>query len=577
VTAPGSAAAESTPRSRGAPRGMPVYLDTPDGFARKAEWVLATMLAALGVPLRVVRDRSEAAACVLAYALAPVPGVPTLPCSGDAIDLIAHSRRLPNNSFRLYHHAESGSGATGPRTGVSGVSDAGGVTGVSDASGVSGKDGVNVSRHAALLGAFPVQADGFAASFDVIASAFVLLAAWDERTSAVRDRYGRLPYDESLFARNTALGPRALVDPPVDAYVALLRDLLTPRLAALRLPPLPHLTWDDLGPAEASDRTGGTRGDGEQGDGEAAACGGRFAVALTHDVDNVKRWTARGLGGALKRAAQAALANDFARARWEAFGLARALAWDMPRGADPYWTFPDLLEREDRAGVTSTFFVIASHGAAIDGARPEVYHERMPRLARLLRRHAREVGLHGNQRDRDDAAALREDRAVLAERVGTTVDGMRYHYLRCLYHETLPLLDGEGFVYDTSLAFGEHEGYRCGFSHPFHPYDLAHDRPLALVELPLAVMDSTLQERHYRALAAPDAREAALAALRPLTRSRGAAALLWHHNRFDPYVGRGYGPVYWDLLDWIRRHGGVATSAIDIVKRWQRRAGETTL
>ncbi|MGZ4198912.1 MAG: DUF7033 domain-containing protein [Thermoleophilia bacterium] len=531
--------------------GLPVYIEAPDGFAAKAAWALTTTLTAVGARVRVVRDPAQAGACALAYAPAPVAGVPTLPRSDAALDLVAARRPLRDNAFAAFPAAHESLGGEGAHD---------------------------------VVGAFPAPAGlpaaaGFAVPFDLVASAFVLLASWDEYTSSVRDRYGRFPYEESVFACNAALGPRALVDPPLDGYALRLGELLAPRLAELGLAPLPRLGWggasggdgaEDVGDAQGgAGGTTGTQGDGRGGD-------AAFAVALTHDVDILRRWTARGRGGAAHRGARAARLGEFARARSEACGLGRALVYDLPQGIGPTWTFPGLLEREDRLGATSTFFLIASHHADIDGPEPDVYRERLPLLAHLLREHHREVGLHGNERDRDDPAALSRDRDTLGKMTGAAIDGMRYHYLRCLYHETLPLLDAQGFLYDTSLAFGEHEGYRCGFSHPFHPYDLAADRPLALVELPLVVMDSTLQERHYRSLAAPEAREAALAALQPLVRSGGAAALLWHHNRFDPRAGHGYGQVYWDLLDWIAREGGVATSARTVVERWRRRTGEAT-
>ncbi len=529
---------------------LPVFVDAPDGFATKAAWALTTTLAALGARVRVVRDPTQAGSCALAYAPVPVAGVPTLPRSDEAIGLVAERRPLPADAFASLPTGDRGDATS------TGASAGGGRTAAHESGdGLAAYENSDGAR--GLPGAFPVAADGFAASFDLVASAFVLLASWDEYTSSVRDRYGRFPYEESAFARSNALGPRALVEPPVDGYARLLHGLLAPRLAELGLAPLARPGW------------GGGLGDGEGGAGGAA-----FAVALTHDVDILRRWTARGLGGAAHRAARAARLGEYARARSEARRLGRALVYDLPHGIGPTWTFPELLEHEDRRGAQSTFFLIASHQAAIDGPEPAVYHERLPRLARLLREHGREVGLHGNERDRDDDAALRRDRAALSGVTQATIHGMRYHYLRCLYHETLPLLDAQGFPYDTSLAFGEHEGYRCGFSHPFHPYDLGADRPLGLVELPLAVMDSTFQERHYRGLAAPAAREAALAALRPLTRSAGAAALLWHHNRFDPDGGSGYGDVYWELLDWIEREGGLATSALTIVERWRRRMGE---
>jgi peptidoglycan/xylan/chitin deacetylase (PgdA/CDA1 family) len=494
---------------------VPVFVGAPPDFFAKASWVLATLCAASGATVLTVREPDRAASCALAYAPLPLPGVPTVPQSADAVAVIRGERPLERGAFAPYTAA---------------------------------------GRH--LVGAFPwtavteADAAGFVAPFDLVASAFVLLAAWDEHTSTVRDRYGRLPYSESLFARNLALD---LVRPAVDEYARLVRDVLAARLAALGLPPLP-----DVGVGE---------GDGETGK-------ARFAVALTHDVDNVRRWTGRGLMGTVRRAVAATRTGDRATARWEAGALARALAHDLPRGRDPYWTFPDLLASEDAEDVDSTFFLIASHNARLDGVQPRVYQKRLPTLTALLTAHGREVGLHGNDRDRVEGAGLRADRDLLRKFAGRPVAGVRFHYLRCLYHETLPLLDAEGFVYDTSLAFAEREGYRCGFSHPFHPFDLRRDRPLDLVELPLAVMDSTLQEPHYRGLRADAARGAALAALAPLARSGGAAAVLWHQNRFDPHVGRGYDAVYWDLVRWVRREGGLATSAAEAVATWRRRVGE---
>jgi len=484
-----------------------IYLGVPTSFAAKAQWVWTTLLAALGRRPRFVLAPAAAEGCTLAYARQPVDGVRTVPCSEVALDLIAHNRPLPPGTFVPQR--------------------------VSDGQ---------------FVAAFPARQEGFALPFDLIAASFFLLAAWDEHTAQARDRFGRLPYAESTFARQVALGERALTEPPVDRYVESLAGLMADHEGEARLTPPTDAQW---------------------------AAGARFAVALTHDVDEVQRWTARGVRGAVKRVARAARAGDFATAQWEARAVARAFVHDLPRGYDPSWTFPDLLAREDRRGLTSTFFLLASHSAPVDGSQPEIYRARLPQLITLLRSHGREIALHGNQRDRDDARQLSADRATLSALAGSTVLGMRYHYLRCSYHDTLPLLDHQGFVYDSSLAFSEHEGYRCGFSHPFHPYDLSADRPLGLVELPLAVMDSTLQERQYRSLPALAAQRAASTALEPLTRSGGAAAILWHHNRFDPYFGRGYDQVYWDLVDWIHQHGGVATSALEIVQRWKQRLGET--
>jgi len=491
-------------------RDLPVFVDAPDGFSPRARWTLDTMLAPLGLRTAVVRTAAQASGAGLAYAAAPVEGVPTIPRSGAALEMIAAGRPLPAGAFAAR----------------------------------SCGDGVAVAAFPADPGA------GFAVPFDLVASAFALLACWDEHTTRERDKYGRLPLSASVFAANPEL---RLDEPAVDRYVELLRGLLGPRLAELDLEPLPAPGW----------MWAATRG---RGSGPARP---RFAVALTHDLDNLWRWTRRGFAATGYRAARALKNRDGGALRRELGDGADWFVRHLPRRTDPFWTFPQILRGEDDRGVSSTFFVIARHTHKQDGNQPETYRKRIPEAIRLVRAAGREVGLHGNDEDRLGPAPLTRDRDDLRVRAGDAVTGIRYHYLRALYHETLPHLETAGFAYDTSLAFAEHEGFRCGCSFPFSPYSLAEERPLDLVELPLGVMDGTLQEAHYRALAAPDAERAAATVLARALRSGGAVSLLWHNNRFDPRVSRGYDNVYWRLVDQALAHGAWCGRAADIVARWR--------
>ncbi len=480
---------------------LTVFVGAPDAFAARAEWVLRTLLAPLGRRAAVTRDPAAASGAALAYAAAPVAGVPTIPCDAGAMEFLAAGRALPAGAF-----AARGSG-----------------------------DGAAVAAWPADPGA------GFAVPFDLVASAFVLLACWDERTTGERDKYGRLPFSASVFAANPGL---KIDEPAVDRYAELLRGALAPRLAELGLEPLPTA-------------------------GALWGARGRFAIALTHDLDNLWRWTRRGFAASGYRTLRAARRLDARGVGRELGDGADWLARHSWRRTDPFWTFPQLLRGEDVRGVSSTFFVIARHTHKQDGNQPETYRRKIPEALGLVTAAGREVGLHGNDADRLALAEVTLDRDDLAARSGRPVTGVRYHYLRALYHETLPLLEQAGFTYDTTMAFAEHEGFRCGCSFPFRPYSLEEERPLELVELPLAVMDGTLQEPHYRDLEAEEAEKAAAAVLARALRSGGAVSLLWHNNRFDKRVSRGYDKVYWRLLDQALAHGAWCSSATDVVARWK--------
>jgi hypothetical protein len=480
---------------------LTVYVDAPEAFAPRASWVLETLLAPLGRRAAVTRDPESRGRAALAYAPEPVTGVPTIPCDAGAMQLIAGGGRLPAGAFAA----------------------------------VSGSDGATVGAWPADPGA------GFAVGFDLVASAFVLLACWDEHTTAERDKYDRLPYSASVFAENPEL---RIEEPAVDRYAELLRGSLAPRLAELGLEPLP--------PA-----------------GSVWGARGRFAIALTHDLDNLRRWTRRGFAAAGYRTARAARRLQGRAVLRELGDGADWLFHHLPHRTDPFWTFPLILDGEDVRGVSSTFYVIARHTHKQDGNQPETYARHIPQALQLVTDAGREVGLHGNDADRMALSDLEEDRHSLSGRAGRAVTGIRYHYLRALYHETLPMLERGGFTYDTTLAFAEREGFRCGCSFPFRPYCLEEERPLDIIELPLAVMDGTLQEQHYRGLAADEAERAAASVLGRALRSGGAVSLLWHNNRFDRRVSRGYDKVYWRLVDQALSHGAWCASAAEIVARWK--------
>ena len=489
------------------PAAIDVFYDGPQGFAPRAAWVLDTLLAPLGRRARLLREREAAGGCALAYAPAPVAGVPTVALSAPALALFAANGALPERSFAV----QAPAGAE------------------------------------AVVGAFPApDGAGFAVPFDLVASAFALLACWDEHASAERDRFGRLPYAAGIFAAQPAL---RIEQPAADAYVALLRAALGPRLTALGQTPLPAPGWMWRGRSE----------------GAAAP----YALALTHDVDNLWRWTPRGFAASGYRGLRAVRHGRWGAFAKEAGDVREWATVHLPRRSDPFWTFPQLLAGEDERGVSSTFFVIARHSDRRDGNQPQTYQQLIPTALDMLRRGRREVGLHGNAEDRLGAAPLAADRADLAARSQAAVAGVRYHYLRCLYHETLAYVEQAGFAYDTSLAFAEHEGFRCGVSFPFRPYDLRAERPRDLVELPLAVMDTSLLEPQYRHLDAAAAEEACHAVLDKVRAAGGAVAILWHNNRFDHRSARGYDDVYWRLVERARADGALVGGAGDLVRRWR--------
>jgi glycosyltransferase involved in cell wall biosynthesis len=322
---------------------------------------------------------------------------------------------------------------------------------------------------------------------DIVASAFYLMARWDELRVTERDRFGRLPLAESAFANIAGL---SLEEPPVEGYLARLRD--------------------ELGIARPSG----------------------WDVCLSHDIDRVRRRTVKGVAGMVKRRGPKAVLDVV--------------------GHDPWDNLVDVLESTAIRGLSSTVFLIGRNAHALDGTPRRTYERERPRMAAAVKAARGEVGLHASFASAESGEALASEMALLRGEAGD-VAGVRYHYLRFRYHETVRWLEDAGAVYDSSLGFSEAPGFAAGCARPFHPYVVAEERPARIVLVPLAVMDTTLHS-HLK-LPAAEAREKALSVLDTVRQVGGRVSLLWHNTYLHDDRAPGYGALWGDLLDELAVRG----------------------
>ena len=349
---------------------------------------------------------------------------------------------------------------------------------------------------------------------DLAMSAFWHLSRWEERPGSARDERGRFPAEAALFDPEEAAA---------DRLVERFREI------AGAAPP-PSLT-----------------------------------VALSHDIDTPWRWSGlRAVAGAAARAKSAALGRRRPELARELRGLA-GLPRHRARGSDPNWCFERIAEIERAHEGHSTYFVMAGHHHPADGAAPAVYDRVRPAVVTQVMAQGDEVGLHPSYTASERPALIREERERLEALAGGEIRGVRFHYLRHDAHATLPELDRLGFAYDSSQGYADRPGMRAGLSFPYRPYDVAADRPLDMLELPLVVMDATLAEDRYLGLSADDGLERAAATLERAARAGGTVSVLWHNDRFEPAYARGWDRAYDRLLAWVRERGGRLCTAAEAV------------
>jgi len=191
-----------------------------------------------------------------------------------------------------------------------------------------------------------------------------------------------------------------------------------------------------------------------------------------------------------------------------------------------------LLEREREHGIRSSWYVIARRGHRRDAT----YRLRDRKVCELLAQVA-EVGVHGSYTSLETKGRLAGEYRTLDE-AGYSAVGGRQHWLR--YRNTESLMEEvclAGGRYDCTFGYATRPGFRNGACFPFPPYSFVTESAFPVLELPLMIMDVTLNGD-------------ALAICRELfSQARefgwGGTSILWHDTTFGTEVGE----IYWQIKE----------------------------
>ena len=303
---------------------------------------------------------------------------------------------------------------------------------------------------------------------------------------------------------------------------------------------------------------------------EAWPWGKPMAACLTHDVDVVRRGKlARGV--AVRDVADAARELSHGRLGQVA-SKASAILHTAASSRDPYWTFDAISALEREHGYRSTYFFMAGRKHPED-ARYDLHEPRMDGLLRSLSESGYEIALHGSYASSDDPGMLKTLKGLLETSLGRPVSGHRNHLLRFQAPDSWLAQEAAGFAYDSTLGFSDREGFRGGHAFPFHPFDVRDNRPLQLLEIPLAVMDATIWK--YRRLRGEKAREAVSTVLEQTLGVGGLATLLWHNDTFYDPEYPGVGRLYQEALEWLSAHDAHVAPCREIERWWRAREAAT--
>jgi len=346
-------------------------------------------------------------------------------------------------------------------------------------------------------------------SADIISAAFYLLSGWQEYFSTERDRHGRFPYAASIQKQYN------FVTLPVVNYYF---DVLKTAVEYVSGQPLHPRRWRNQ---QAT-----------------------FAAFISHDVDNLySAWKAPA-----KAAWQQRLLGRFCKILCQ--HLTQPDAWD---------NLEAVAAATAQYGAESTFFLLPAKGRAANGT-PNADYELTPKskIWQRLPTMACTLALHGSIGTATSAAKLRAEDELL------DALGVRFHYLSWDPAQTPTVLDEARLLFDSTLGFAEHFGFRHSYCQPFYPFNFATGQAAAFLEIPLNVMDATLHHPNYLQLAPSEILPALAPAFAEIKRFGGVASVLWHNENFDPQNTKNGPQQFHELMAHLQQQGAAFLTGNDI-------------
>lgn len=304
--------------------------------------------------------------------------------------------------------------------------------------------------------------------------------------------------------------------------------------------------------------------------------GAKFAVCLTHDVDNLASFVSRLHWRRIVNQCRC-LGND-----WEARAVkslrSSVYSWfqamNPTRPTERLDGYDQWLVMEEEVGAKSTFlFLPDRYGRRhyTDGGyryRDKVrFGGQRCTVAEMMREiHDRgwEVGLHASWQSYDSIDEMKRQKTQVERAIRAEVLSVRHHNLHFDIRRTARVHHQAGLAFDSSLGFNDNIGFRCETSYPWRLRDLNANELLNVLELPLVIQDKCLIE----AIAGGSedlAMECVERMADRVSQVGGVLTLLWHPRML---TNSTYVSVYQHALNHLKASGAWFGTMAEIGRWW---------
>jgi Family of unknown function (DUF7033) len=289
-----------------------------------------------------------------------------------------------------------------------------------------------------------------------------------------------------------------------------------------------------------------------------------FAVHLTHDIDKLNFHTINRVLYKIKELTGLVTPTTSKTKLFKQIAVSLFEILKFSKKKNPSWDFEKLRNTEKSHGYKSDFFFLPKDIKNQDSDYT-FKEERLKDLFSFLKSEDCEIGLHGTVKSAKDTEQLLKTKNELEHYAKVQTNGIRQHRLIYYHPQTLHHQEDAGFIYDTTIGFAEHEGFRNSYCLPFKAFDFNTNKMFNIWEIPLILMDVTVFL--YRDLKSNEVLKKVEELVLEIKKFNGVFTLLWH-NGFpdeDRFPGSSY--AYKQILDIINSHQGISFCGMEIVEQ----------
>lgn len=286
--------------------------------------------------------------------------------------------------------------------------------------------------------------------------------------------------------------------------------------------------------------------------------GKNFAGCLTHDVDVPFKYNLMGVLIELKKSFLM-----LARFRISEFIKINLYILNyLLSKKDPYLQFDKIMTIEKKFNYKSTFYFFSKRQHKLD---PDYEVSKLDDIIQKLIKNNFEIGLHGSYTSFKNIEKLISEKKILENLIHKKLAGIRQHFLNFEYPKTWIAQNKAGFIYDSTFGYKDNIGSVNGLFFPFYVY--VENRISNLIEIPLIVMDGA-----FFSVKKINCWTTFKKFLDKIIACDGLISLNWHQRVFFDKDFRGWGNLYFDILNYLKAKDAYVSSAEDIAKWFKKRS-----